>query len=109
MNFFNKKYLNAITELNENPNNLKPKEKFLLALCFKNINELSNSEVILKDILKTSKLLKPLILYHLGDIKKKQKNYSESNKYLLTLYNSNDNKYKNLEKEILFKITDNFT
>lgn len=106
--YYNKKYIDAITILNANYNSLKPKEKFLLGMSLKNINELANSESVFKEILDSSVLLKPLIQFHLGDIKKKQKKYAESNDYLLKLFNSGAAKFPRLEKETLFKISENF-
>jgi soluble lytic murein transglycosylase len=105
--YFNNQYDKVIEILNKNYNNLYAKEKFLLGLSYKKSEQYKKSINVFKEILPKIEILKPLVLYHLGDIYAKLKDYDKSNKFLIELYKSNYN-YKNLNEKTLFKIIENY-
>lgn len=107
MEYFKSNYNSVISFFNNFKDDLKPKDKFLLALSYKNIGEFEKSKTLLKELLKADTVLNAVVLYHLGVIFNEEKEYRLSNEYLIPILKFKS-RYIELKKEANYKIIENY-
>ncbi|HPP86684.1 MAG TPA: lytic transglycosylase domain-containing protein [bacterium] len=101
-----KKYEQIIENLNNSSEPLKSRDKYLLALSYRALKQNDEAFKILSDLNKTVVILKPLILYHLGNIKTENKEYTAANNFYKQILEHHRH-YPALVQDILFKMVEN--